>query len=87
MKFILRNWMAIILILSSGALISAHIAEHFFNLPPCQMCLKQRYPYYAIILIIIFFVLLRQTKNILLFILNEFAILYGLFYAIWHVGI
>ena len=87
MKFILRNWMAIILILSSGAIISALIAEHFFNLSPCQMCLKQRYPYYAIILIIIFFVLLRQTKNILLFILNEFAILYGLFYAIWHVGI
>lgn len=87
MKFILKNWVALLFILSLIAIISALIAEYFFDLIPCKMCLKQRYPYYAIIIIILFSYFFRQIKNILLFILSEFAILYGLFYSIWHVGI
>ena len=87
MKFILRNWIALLFILSLIAIISALIAEYFFDLAPCKMCLKQRHPYYAIIIIILFSYFFRQIKNILLFILSEFAILYGLFYSIWHVGI
>ena len=41
----------------------------------------------VLIIIILFSYFFRQIKNILLFILSEFAILYGLFYSIWHVGI
>ena len=51
------------------------------------MCLKQRHPYYAIILLILFFNLNPKLKKIFLSFLNELAILYGLFYATWHVGI
>lgn len=87
MKFILKRWVALLLILSLIATISALIAEYLFDLAPCKMCLKQRYPYYAIIILILFFYFFRQIKNILLFILSELAILYGLFYSIWHVGI
>ena len=33
------------------AIVIALSAEYFFNLAPCNMCLKQRHPYYLIILI------------------------------------
>tara|TARA_B110000438_G_C15333773_1_gene444876 strand:- start:171 stop:554 length:384 start_codon:yes stop_codon:yes gene_type:complete len=51
------------------------------------MCLKQRHPYYAIMITTILFITLQKQKSIWLFIINEFAIVYGLFYAVWHVGI
>ena len=87
MNHIIKNWIILLFTLSLIAIISALTAEFFFDLAPCKMCLKQRHPYYAIIIIIILFYFFRRLKNIWLFISNEFAILYGLFYAIWHVGI
>ena len=87
MKNILNNWLSIIFILSFLALVSAFIAEYLFDLAPCKMCLKQRYPYYAIISLSFIFYFFQQIKKIIFYILNELAILYGLFYAIWHVGI
>ena len=87
MNYILKRWVFILFILSIIAICSALFAEHFLDLAPCKMCLKQRYPYYAIISFIIIFYFFRKQKNILLFIINEMAIIYGLFYAIWHIGI
>jgi disulfide bond formation protein DsbB len=87
MNRLLNNWLFLLFTLSLIALISALTAEFFFDLAPCKMCLKQRHPYYAIIIFIVLFYFFRKIKNIWLFILSEFAILYGLFYAIWHVGI
>ena len=87
MNRILINWINILLFLSLIALGSAYIAEYIFELLPCKMCLKQRYSYYAIIIIIIVFYIFRQSKNIILAFLNQLAILYGIFYAFWHVGI
>jgi len=87
MNYFLKNWVFFMFSLALIATISALTAEHFFDLAPCKMCLKQRHPYYAIIIIIIIFYLFRIIKSIWLFILSELAILYGLFYAIWHVGI
>lgn len=87
MSLILKNWLSILFILSILAIGSALLAEHFFNLAPCKMCLKQRHAYYAIIPLIIIFYVLNKKNNIWLHILNEIAILYGLFYAVWHVGI
>ena len=87
MTFIFNNWLKILLLLSVGALGSAAIAEYFFYLAPCNMCIKQRYAYYIIIFLIIIFYFLKREKSIWFLILNEFSILYGLFYAIWHVGV
>jgi len=87
MNYIIKNWIIILFALSLTALISALTAEYLFDLAPCKMCLKQRHPYYAIIMLILFFYFLKQVKRILLSILNELAILYGLFYAIWHFAI
>mgnify|MGYP006106349443 CR=1 FL=1 len=87
MKHLLKNWVTILFTISLVAIIAALVAEFFFNLSPCNMCLKQRHPYYAIMITTILFITLQKQKSIWLFIINEFAIVYGLFYAVWHVGI
>lgn len=87
MKHILKNWFIYIFIISIIAIGSALVAEYFFDLAPCKMCLKQRYTYYAIIIFFIISYVFNHTKNIWLYIFNEIAIIYGLFYSLWHVGI
>jgi disulfide bond formation protein DsbB len=51
------------------------------------MCLNQRYSYYFIISIFIVFYFINKTSSIWLYTFTELAILYGLFYSVWHVGI
>ena len=87
MMRIFNNWLNILFILSIIAITSALVAEFLFNLAPCKMCLKQRHPYYIIIFLVILSYIFRQTKNIWLFIFSQIALLYGFFYAVWHVGI
>ncbi len=87
MNRFLNNWIYILLALSICSIGLALIAEYFFDLVPCKLCLQQRYPYYVIIFLIIFSFIFKKTNNILLYIFNQISILYGLFYAIWHVGV
>ena len=87
MKYILRYWVILLFILANIAIISALSAEYIFDLSPCKMCLKQRHPYYVIIVMIILFYFLKKIKNILLYILIDIATIYGIFYSVWHVGI
>ena len=87
MKKILKHWINILLLLSFIALASAFIAEYFFNLLPCKMCFNQRYSYYAIIIFISIFYLFKKKFKIIILLFNQLAIIYGLFYALWHTGI
>jgi len=87
MNYIIRYWAVIIFILSLFAISSALIAEYIYHILPCQMCLNQRYPYYFIISIYIIFYFFNKTSNIWFYVLAEIAMLYGLFYSVWHVGI
>ncbi len=82
-----QYWFWIVSILSIVAIIAALIAEQIFNLEPCSMCLKQRHPYYFIIITFIIFALLKWQKNIWFYVGVQLASIYGLFYAFWHVGI
>ena len=87
MSYFIRFWAVTVFILSIIAISSALIAEYVFNLLPCKMCLYQRYPYYFIISIFILFYFFRKTSSVWFYILTELAIIFGLFYSIWHVGI
>ena len=82
-----RSWFWVIGILSILAISSALIAEYIFNLEPCSMCLKQRHPYYFILIIFFLFVIIHKFPRIWFYIGVQFASVYGLFYSIWHVGI
>ena len=87
MSYFIRFWAVIVFVLSIIAISSALIAEYVFNILPCKMCLYQRYPYYFIISIFILFYFFRKISNIWFYILTELAIIFGLFYSIWHVAI
>ena len=80
-------WFYIVSFLSIAALGSAYIAEFYFGLTPCEMCLKQREPYYFIIATFIIFAILRWQHHIWFYLGVQLISIYGLFYSIWHVGI
>ncbi len=87
MNYIMRYWGIIIFFLCVVTISSALIAEYIFHILPCQMCLNQRYPYYFIISIFIVCYFIKKASSIWLYILTELAVIYGLFYSVWHVGI
>ena len=84
---IIRNWATVLFIISFISISSALVAEFFFNLQPCDLCLKQRHPYYLILICLVFIFLLKNLNKIWLYIVIQFASVYGLFYSIWHVGV
>ena len=84
---ILRNWYILLFIISSIAIMSAMVAEHIYGLQPCELCLKQRHPYYFILLIILMIFLIPSFHKLIMYFLIQLAILYGIFYSLWHVGV
>ena len=84
---IIRNWTKLLFIISFISISSALVAEYFFNLQPCELCLKQRHPYYLILICLVFIFLLKNLNKILPYMIIQFASVYGLFYSIWHVGV
>ena len=78
------NWTTLLFIISLISISSALIAEYFFNLQPCELCLKQRHPYYLILICLILIFLFKNLNKIWLYLVIQFASIYGLFYSIWH---
>ena len=87
MKIIKEFWPILVLIISCFTISIAWIAEYFFDILPCQMCLYQRYPYYFIIVFSIIFLIYRNIPMMFYYLTISLALLFGLFFAIWHVGI
>ncbi len=84
---IIRNWAKFLFVISFMSISSALVAEYFFNLQPCELCLKQRHPYYLILICLVFIFLLKNLNKIWLYIIIQLASAYGLYYSIWHVGV
>ena len=82
-----KYWFHLIGLISIIAIGSALIAEHLFYIEPCKLCLKQREPYYVIIIVTCIFILLKLQKKIWFYIIIQAISVYGLFYSMWHVGI
>ena len=84
---IIRNWTLLLFIISLISISSALIAEYFFNLQPCELCLKQRHPYYLILACLVFIFIIKNLNKIVFYLLIQLGAVYGLFYSIWHVGV
>ncbi len=84
---IIRNWNLLLFIISLISISSALIAEYFFNLQPCDLCLKQRHPYYLILVSLVFIFIIKNLNKVVFYLLIQLASVYGLFYSIWHVGV
>ena len=82
-----KYWFYLVTLFSVVALASALIAEYYFDLQPCAMCLKQREPYYIIIAGFILVMLLKWKDKIWFYVGVQIVSIYGLFYSLWHVGI
>ena len=84
---IIRNWTLLLFIISLISISSALIAEYFFNLQPCELCLKQRHPYYLILVSLVFIFIIKNLNKVVFYLFIQLAAVYGLFYSIWHVGV
>ncbi len=84
---IIRNWSTLLFAISFISISSALVAEYFFNLQPCELCLKQRHPYYLILICLVLIFSLKNLYKIWLYLIIQFASVYGLFYSVWHVGV
>ena len=84
---IIRNWHYILIAVSSISILSALTAEIIYGLQPCELCLKQRHPYYFIIGITVTILIFRKINKFFLYGLIQLATIYGLFYSLWHVGV
>ena len=82
-----KYWFYLVTLFSVVAIASALIAEYYFNLQPCAMCLKQREPYYIIIAGFILVTILKWQDKIWFYVGVQIVSIYGLFYSLWHVGI
>ena len=82
-----KYWFYLVTLFSVVALASALIAEYYFDLQPCAMCLKQREPYYVIIAGFILVMILKGQDKIWFYVGVQIVSIYGLFYSLWHVGI
>ena len=82
-----KYWFYLVTLFSVVAIASALIAEYYFDLQPCAMCLKQRDPYYIIIAGFILVMILKGQDKIWFYVGVQIVSIYGLFYSLWHVGI
>ena len=82
-----KYWFYLVTLFSVVALASALIAEYYFDLQPCAMCLKQREPYYLIIGGFFLVIILKWQDKIWFYVGVQIMSIYGLFYSLWHVGI
>ena len=84
---ILRNWHYLLFLLSLCSISTAFIAEFLYSLQPCELCLKQRHPYYFFIVILFCSFFVPKPLKFYFFLLIQFAVIYGIYYSVWHVGV
>lgn len=83
-----RYPLIILPLLSALALGGAYLAEYGFDLPPCELCLKQRIPFYLVILLGIPALMLKQTKaRTVILLLMSLAFLANAGIAGYHTGV
>ncbi len=85
------NSININLFISLIVLIIVFILEYIFKLIPCDMCLVERYPYYALILLSVIAMYLVRIEKAKLRKLIDYVsistILFGFIYTLRHVGV
>ena len=73
--------------ISATLLLSAYMFQHIGGLAPCELCVYQRYPHYAAMVLALPAVLLRSRLGTLFLAAAGLALLVGLGVAIYHVGV
>ena len=86
LKQINNIFLIVILTITSLAIISALIIQHWFGHEPCKLCLYERIPYFLSILLIIKILFIKRYEKITLLILS-LVFISGATLAFYHFGI
>ena len=79
-------FLIVILTITSLAIISALIIQHWFGHEPCKLCLYERIPYFLSILLIIKILFIKKYEKITLLILS-LTFISSTILAFYHFGI
>ena len=81
-KFILNT----VLIFSLFALITAYIIQYFLSHEPCNLCLIERVPYFAAVILISLIFFLNKHEKLIALIVGLFFV-FGAVVSFYHFGI
>lgn len=89
LKFTYQNLLIFIFLSSVFALILAYISQYAFGLKPCILCLYQRKPFFAAIIISLVFLLVTKLRKYQksASIIAILLIIFNIFLASYHVGV
>lgn len=87
LKIIAKNLNLSLLLISVFALLFAYISQYIFHHHPCTLCYYQRWPFFAIISLIILGFFLAKNYQKLIFKICLLLLLLNSFIAIYHVGV
>lgn len=73
------------LFISISPLLLAYTSQYYFNLPPCELCIYQRIPYWLIILISLCSLKYKNKKIIRVLVL--LAMYFSIFISGFHFGV
>ena len=88
MSFLFKHSLWVALIASVGTLGTVFIAEYAFLLKPCVLCVYQRWPYAAVVAIVILALIFRDRVSRVYFLVGaaiSFAVTSGI--GAYHVGV
>jgi disulfide bond formation protein DsbB len=85
-KDLAKNYLFLAFLASFMALISAYISQYIFGFEPCVLCYHQRKPFFIIIIISLFFLLIKKYQKIGA-ILCALAFLINAGIAFYHSGV
>ena len=57
-----QNYFVICFALSLTTIISVYVIEFFFKIPPCELCVYQRIPYFVILILSVFVLKFKKLK-------------------------
>ena len=85
-NLILRYFPFFGIVYSGGLLLSAYYFQYFGGLNPCQMCIWQRWPHFAVIFFSLL-IILKKKYAITLLIFAALSALTTSIIGIWHSGV
>ena len=85
-NLILRYFPFFGVVYSGGLLLSAYYFEYFLELNPCQMCIWQRWPHFAVIFFCLL-IILKKKYAVPLLIFAALSAFITSIIGIWHSGV
>lgn len=81
-----KNIIIFLLLTSTIALVLAYVSQYIFGLEPCHLCLWQRMPFWAIIILSVLVLLIKKYQNLAIHI-SLLLLIINAGIAFYHAGV